>query len=75
MESVVRSGRTAGSSRAEHLVGRSDQRSRLRSVLDEVISNGSRFVLIGGDAGAGKTTIIEALLPTSSDHGPTARPS
>jgi tRNA A37 threonylcarbamoyladenosine biosynthesis protein TsaE len=66
MESVVRSGRTAGSSRAEH---------RLRSVLDEVISNGSRFVLIGGDAGAGKTTIIEALLPTSSDHGPTARPS
>jgi predicted ATP-dependent serine protease len=66
MESVVRSGRTAGSSRAEH---------RLRSVLDEVISNGSRFVLIGGDAGAGKTTIIEALPPTSSDHGPTARPS
>ena len=66
MESVVRSGRTAGSIRAEH---------RLRSVLDEVISNGSRFVLIGGDAGAGKTTIIEALLPTSSDHGPTARPS
>jgi hypothetical protein len=45
MESVVRSGRTAGSSRAEH---------RLRSVLDEVISNGSRFVLIGGDAGAGQ---------------------
>ena len=66
MESVVRSGRTAGSSRAEH---------RLRSVLDEVISNGSRFVLIDGDADAGKTTIIEALLQTSSDHGPTARPS
>jgi recombinational DNA repair ATPase RecF len=44
-------------------------------VLDEVISNGSRFVLIGGDAGAGKTTIIEALQPTSSGRGPTARPS
>jgi predicted ATPase len=44
-------------------------------VLDEVISNGSRFVLIGGDVGAGRTTIIEALQPTSSGRGPTARPS
>ena len=43
------------------MVGRSDQRARLRTLLDEVISDGSRFVIIGGDAGAGKTTIIEAF--------------
>ena len=61
MGPVVRAGRTAGSSRAGQLVGRTDQRSRLRSLLDEVISDGSRFVIIGGDAGAGKTTIIEAF--------------
>ena len=61
IDSVVRGGRTTGSSRAEHLVGRTDQRSRLRTLLDEVISDGSRFVLLGGDAGAGKTTIIEVF--------------
>jgi predicted ATPase/DNA-binding CsgD family transcriptional regulator len=61
IEPVVRASRTTGSSRAEHLVGRSDQRSRLRTLLDEVISDGSRFVIIGGDAGVGKTTIIEAF--------------
>jgi hypothetical protein len=58
------------------LTGVSGRRTaRLRWVMSTVISNGSRFVLIGGDAGAGITTIIEALLPTSSDHRPTARPS
>jgi predicted ATPase/DNA-binding CsgD family transcriptional regulator len=61
MDPVVRAGRTTGSSRAEHLVGRSDQRSRLRTLLDEVISDGSRFVIVGGDAGAGKTTLVEAF--------------
>ena len=61
MEPVGRAGRTAGSNRAEHMVGRSDQRARLRTLFDEVISDGSRFVIIGGDAGAGKTTIIEAF--------------
>ena len=61
IDSVVRGGRTTGSSRAEHLVGRTDQRSRLRTLLDEVISDGSRFVLLGGDAGVGKTTIIEVF--------------
>ena len=60
MEPVVRAGRTPGS-RAAHLVGRTDQRARLRGVLDEVIADGSRFVLLGGDAGAGKTTVIDAF--------------
>ncbi len=61
IDAVVRGSRAAGSSRAEHLVGRADQRARLRSLLDEVTSNGSRFVIVGGDAGAGKTTVIEAF--------------
>ena len=60
MEPVVRAGRTP-SSRASHLVGRTDQRARLDAVLDEVIADGSRFVLLGGDAGAGKTTVIDAF--------------
>ncbi len=59
MEPVVR-GRAPGS-RASHVVGRTDQRTRLRGVLDEVIADGSRFVLLGGDAGAGKTTVIDAF--------------
>src|SRR3954453_11932468 len=61
IDSVVKGGRTSEGSRAEHLVGRADQRSRLRSLLDEVISDGSRFVILSGDGGAGKTTIIEAF--------------
>jgi DNA-binding CsgD family transcriptional regulator/tetratricopeptide (TPR) repeat protein len=60
MAPVVRAGRTPGS-RAPHLVGRTDQRARLSGVLDEVIADGSRFVLLGGDAGAGKTTVIDAF--------------
>ena len=71
MEPVVRAGRTPGS-RAAHVVGRSDQRARLRGVLDEVIADGSRFVLLGGDAGAGKTTVIDAF--TADLFGPLARP-
>ena len=31
-------------------------------VLDDVIADGSRFVIMGGDAGAGKTTVIETFL-------------
>ena len=30
--------------------------------LDDVIDDGSRFVIIGGDAGAGKTTVVEAFV-------------
>src|ERR687894_977429 len=60
MEPMVRAGRAPGS-RAPHLVGRTDQRARLRGVLEEVIADGSRFVLLGGDAGVGKTTVIGAF--------------
>ena len=42
---------TAGSSYADHIVGRAEQRDQLRRVLDDVIDDGSRFVIVGGDAG------------------------
>ena len=57
---MVTAVRSAESARAG-IVGRQDQRDQLRRVLDDVIRDGSRFVLIGGDAGAGKTTVIEAF--------------
>ena len=62
---------TAGSSYADHIVGRAEQRDQLRRVLDDVIDDGSRFVIVGGDAGAGKTTVIEAFV---ADLGCAGRP-
>lgn len=44
------------------IVGRADQLERLQVTLDEVVDDGSRFVLVGGDAGAGKTTLVEAFV-------------
>ena len=48
---MVTAVRSAGSVRAG-IVGRQEQRDQLRRVLDDVVRDGSRFVLIGGDAGA-----------------------
>ena len=50
MESVVGSGRTAGSSRAEHLVGRSDQNMRhpnaeLIRTVDELLPRSAQVNL------------------------------
>ncbi len=59
MSSMARSLRTAPST--ARIVGRGDQLERLRGLLDEVVSDGSRFVLIGGDAGSGKTTVVRAF--------------
>jgi predicted ATPase len=44
------------------MVGRAEQRARLSRTLDDVLDDGSRFVIIGGDAGAGKTTVVEAFV-------------
>ena len=57
---MVTAVRSAGSVRAG-IVGRQEQRDQLRRALDDVVRDGARFVLIGGDAGAGKTTVIEAF--------------
>jgi len=68
--SVVRAARSVDGRRLGAVVGRAEQRARLLEVLDDVIVDGSRFVIMGGDAGVGKTTIIEAFLEDLS--GPMA---
>ena len=59
---VTRAARSDGGQRSELVVGRAEQRAQLLDVLDDVIADGSRFVIMGGDAGAGKTTVIESFL-------------
>ena len=57
---MVKAARSAD--RTQHIVGRAEQRAQLRRTLDDVIDDGSRFVIIGGDAGAGKTTVVDAFV-------------
>jgi ATP/maltotriose-dependent transcriptional regulator MalT len=59
---MVRAARSAATARIDHIVGRAEQRTQLNRILDEVIDDGSRFVIIGGDAGVGKTTVVEAFI-------------
>ena len=59
---MVRAARSATSVRTDEIVGRTEQRAQLSHTLDDVIDDGSRFVIIGGDAGAGKTTVVEAFV-------------
>src|SRR5919107_2221884 len=59
---MTRGARSDGGRRNEVVVGRVEQRAQLLGVLDDVIADGSRFVILGGDAGAGKTTVIETFL-------------
>jgi ATP/maltotriose-dependent transcriptional regulator MalT len=59
---MVKAARSATTVRAQHIVGRAEQRAQLRQALDDVIDDGSRFVIVGGDAGAGKTTVVEAFV-------------
>ena len=43
-------------------VGRSAELGRLTELLDAVIVDGARLVLVGGDAGSGKTTVVGAFV-------------
>ena len=67
---MVKAARSATTVRTQHIVGRAEQRARLGQTLDDVIDDGSRFVIMGGDAGAGKTTVVEAFV--SDLFGPLA---
>jgi DNA-binding CsgD family transcriptional regulator len=62
MVDMVRTARLVDGRRNPAMVGRTEQRARLRELLDDVVAGGSRFVIIGGDAGVGKTTIVEAFV-------------
>jgi ATP/maltotriose-dependent transcriptional regulator MalT len=59
---MVRAAGSAAAARIDHMVGRAEQRAQLNHTLDDVIDDGSRFVIVGGDAGAGKTTVVEAFV-------------
>lgn len=47
--------------RAAALVGRAREQAALRRCLDDLLSGSGRFVLIGGEAGVGKTTLVNWL--------------
>jgi hypothetical protein len=51
------------------LVGRERERALLREQLDGVLAGRGGLVLIGGEAGIGKTALAEALLVEASDRG------
>ncbi len=59
MKAMVRSLRTAPPN--GQIVGRRNQLDRLVGLLDEAVGQGSRFVLVGGEAGSGKTTVVQAF--------------
>ena len=56
------SGSAGGSLPVMELVGRVDELARLRDLLDSVLVEGSRLALVGGDAGSGKTTVVDAFV-------------
>ena len=58
------------SRRLDAVVGRASQLAELTEVLDDVAGGRSRFVVIGGEAGAGKTTLVELFTCGLSGAGP-----
>jgi DNA-binding CsgD family transcriptional regulator/nucleoside-triphosphatase THEP1 len=53
------------------LVGREPELSAARGWLDEAVGGSPRVVLIGGEAGIGKTTLVEAVLAEARGRGVT----
>ena len=66
-------GPTGTSPARTELVGRAAELARLRDLLDSVVAEGSRLALVGGDAGSGKTTVVDAfvheLVTSAADRG------
>lgn len=58
----ARSLRSQGTIRLSHFVGRRSELTSLRQLLDESISEGSRFALIEGDAGVGKSRLANEMV-------------
>ena len=52
-----------------HLVGRDRELRDLRRLLDLAMDGRGQLVLLGGEAGVGKTTIAEALCREAADRG------
>src|SRR5262245_17088378 len=51
------------------LVGRKRERGLLRQHLDAVFAGHGSLVLIGGEAGIGKTALAESLCRDAAEHG------
>lgn len=50
------------------IVGRDDERARLREIIDEVERSRGQLVLISGEAGIGKTALIEHVIACAEDR-------
>ncbi|HET8628486.1 MAG TPA: AAA family ATPase [Thermomicrobiales bacterium] len=54
---------------ATPLVGRGRERATLRAVLDAALAGRGGLVLVGGEAGIGKTALAEALTAEAAEAG------
>ncbi len=53
----------------ERLAGREREQSLLREHLDAAMGGAGSLVLVGGEAGVGKTTLVEAILAEAAAQG------
>jgi DNA-binding SARP family transcriptional activator len=60
---------TAAQARAQTLIGRRNELATLRAEWQRASRGEGRAVFIGGEAGIGKTTLLEALSETVSESG------
>src|SRR5688572_26013211 len=51
------------------VVGREREQERLRAALERALAGNGSVVLVGGEAGIGKTTLVEALASEASRRG------
>ncbi|HEX5505636.1 MAG TPA: ATP-binding protein, partial [Thermomicrobiales bacterium] len=54
---------------ATALVGREREQAALRGWLAAALAGHGRLVLVGGEAGIGKTALAEALCAEATEHG------
>jgi DNA-binding SARP family transcriptional activator len=63
------SARAASPEMAAPLIGRTLERTLLREALDEAVAGRSQIVLVLGEAGMGKTRLVEAVRADAAERG------
>jgi DNA-binding CsgD family transcriptional regulator/transcriptional regulator with XRE-family HTH domain len=53
---------------AQAIVGRESERQALRELLSGALAGRGRFVLVGGEAGIGKTTLVQAVMAEATER-------